>query len=199
MIISLALLQQSHTCTGLIWHSWVLEGSAWLRGSPTPLQTPTLPLAGQSVISGTVSLPWSIWSSPAEAQTWLCICYLWNVAEQKPQGSFPLSSLPKFFHHWPELEEGARGLSHLQVPDPVTAEVFSPASPHRYFFRMRPIWAPSIFPRRVYFPEKTELLMLREIISLRPVLWSFGYTPYLVCCWEGVVSVFCIWHVDGNS
>lgn len=31
------------------------------------------------------------------------------------------------------------------------------------------------------------------------MLWSFGYTPYLVCCWEGVVSVFCIWHVDGNS
>lgn len=136
-----------------------------------------------------------IWSSPAEAQTWPCICYFWNVVEQKSQGSFPLFSLSKFFHHWPELE-GATGLSHLQIPDPVTAEVFS----------QPPLigissgwWAPSILPRRIYFPEKTKLLMSREIISLRPVLWSFGYTPYLVCCWEGVVSVFCIWHVDGNS
>lgn len=76
---------------------------------------------------------------------------------------------------------------------------FQPNLPSQVFFKMRPIWAPSIFPRRVYFPEKTELLMLREIISLGPVLWSFGYTPYLVCCREGVVSVFCIWHVDGNS
>lgn len=45
------------------------------------------------------------------------------------------SPLWKFFHHWPELEEGATGLSYLQVPDPVAVEVFSPASPHRYFLR----------------------------------------------------------------
>lgn len=199
VIIPLALLQQSHTCTGLIGHCWVLEGSAWLRAAPHPCRhQPSLWQDGLWPL-GLCHCPANLVFSSWGPNLTLHLLFLRCCRAETP-GLFPSLLFVQIFS--PLARTRRRGYRFITPANswPSDSRGFQPASPHRYFFRMmRPIWAPSIFPRRVYFPEKTKLLMSREIISLRPVLWSFGYTPYLVCCWEGVVSVFCIWHVDGNS